>query len=90
MGRRCAVPMTWKRPQSPFHLVSARAFEQRLALGKLAVDSWSNEIMVVLILLQVLALMEVEVTAGAMRCHPLSEVIVPENPVSRGGLRAGL
>ena len=89
-GSRCAFPMTLKRPQLPLHLVSARAFEQRLALGEPSVDIWSNEIMVVLILLQVLALMEVEVTAGAMRCHPLLEVIDPESPVSRGGLRAGL
>ncbi len=55
--------------KSPLHLVSAWAAEQRLALGQLAVDGRSNEITAVPKLLEMLALLGMVVTAGAMHCQ---------------------
>ena len=55
--------------QSPLHLVSAWAAEQRLALGQLAVDGKSNEITAVPKLLEMLALPGMVVTADAMHCQ---------------------
>jgi predicted transposase YbfD/YdcC len=51
---------------SPLHLVSAWACEQRLVLGRLAVDSKSNEITAVPKLLKPLALKGTIVTADAL------------------------
>ena len=55
--------------QSPLHLVSAWAAEQRLVLGQLAVDGKSNEITAVPKLLKMLALPGMVVTADAMHCQ---------------------
>ena len=55
--------------QSPLHLVSAWAAEQRLVLGQLAVDGKSNEITAVAKLLEMLALPGMVVTADAMHCQ---------------------
>ena len=55
--------------QSPLHLVSAWAAEQRLVLGQLAVDGKSNEITAVPKLLEMLALPGMVVTADAMHCQ---------------------
>ena len=52
--------------QSPLHLVSAWAAEQRLVLGQLAVAGKSNEITAVPKLLEMLALPGMVVTADAM------------------------
>ena len=55
--------------QSPLHLVSAWASEQRLVLGQLAVDGKSNEITAVPKLLEMLTLPGMVVTADAMHCQ---------------------
>jgi predicted transposase YbfD/YdcC len=55
--------------QSPLHLVSAWAVEQRLVLGQVAVDAKSNEITAVPQLLRMLSLDGVVVTADAMACQ---------------------
>ena len=55
--------------QSPLHLVSAWAAEQRLVLGQLAVDGKSNEITAVPKLLEMLAQPGMVVTADAMHCQ---------------------
>jgi predicted transposase YbfD/YdcC len=55
--------------QSPLHLVSAWAVEQRLVLGQVAVAEKSNEITAVPQLLRMLSLDGVVVTADAMACQ---------------------
>ena len=55
--------------QSPLHLVSVWASEQRLVLGQLAVDGKSNEITAVPKLLEMLTLPGMVVTADAMHCQ---------------------
>ena len=55
--------------QSPLHLVSAWAEEQRLVLGQVAVDGKSNEITAVPKLLEMLSLRGKVVTADAMHCQ---------------------
>ena len=55
--------------QSPLHLVSAWAVEQRLVLGQVAVDEKSNEITAVPQLLRMLSLAGTVVTADAMACQ---------------------
>ena len=54
---------------SPLHLVSAWATEQRLSLGQLAVDGKSNEITAVPKLLELLSVAGTVVTADAMHCQ---------------------
>ena len=55
--------------QSPLHLVSAWADEQRLVLGQVAVDDKSNEITAVPKLLEMLSLRGKVVTVDAMHCQ---------------------
>lgn len=55
--------------QSPLHLVSLWAADQRLVLGQRAVDEKSNEITAVPELLKLLSLSGVTVTADAMHCQ---------------------
>ena len=55
--------------QSPLHLVSAWAVEQRLVLGQVAVADKSNEITAVPQLLRLLNLEGVVVTADALNCQ---------------------
>jgi predicted transposase YbfD/YdcC len=55
--------------QSPLHLVSAWAADQRLVLGQVAVDGKSNEITAVPKLLELLSLNGTIVTADAMHCQ---------------------
>ena len=55
--------------QSPLHLVSAWADEQRLVLGQVAVADKSNEITAVPRLLEMLSLRGKVVTADAMHCQ---------------------
>ena len=55
--------------QSPLHLVSAWAAEQRLVLGQMAVEGKSNEITAVPKLLEMLDLKGTVVTADAMHCQ---------------------
>jgi predicted transposase YbfD/YdcC len=55
--------------QSPLHLVSAWAADQRLVLGQVAVDGKSNEITAVPKLLELLSLKGTIVTADAMHCQ---------------------
>jgi predicted transposase YbfD/YdcC len=55
--------------QSPLHLVSAWAAEQRLVLGQVAVDDKSNEITAVPPLLALLSLKGAIVTVDAMHCQ---------------------
>jgi predicted transposase YbfD/YdcC len=55
--------------QSPLHLVSAWAADQRLVLGQVAVDGKSNEITAVPQLLALLSLKGTIVTADAMHCQ---------------------
>jgi predicted transposase YbfD/YdcC len=54
---------------SPLHLVSARAVEQRLVLGRVAADGKSNEITAVPELLALLSLNGTIVTADALHCQ---------------------
>ena len=58
-----------KPEQSPLHLVSAWASEQRLVLGQVAVDSKSNEITAIPALLAGLALRGGLVTIDAAGCQ---------------------
>ena len=55
--------------QSPLHLVSAWAADQRLVLGQVAVNDKSNEITAVPKLLELLSLKGTIVTADAMHCQ---------------------
>jgi predicted transposase YbfD/YdcC len=55
--------------QSPLHLVSAWAADQRLVLGQVAVDGKSNEITAVPKRLALLSLQGAIVTADAMHCQ---------------------
>lgn len=65
--------------QSPLHLVSLWAADQRLVLGQRAVDEKSNEIKAVPELLRLLSLSGVTVTADAMHCQrALSQQIAEE------------
>lgn len=65
--------------QSPLHLVSLWAADQRLVLGQRAVDEKSNEITAVPELLKLLSLSGVTVTADAMHCQrALSRQIIEE------------
>jgi predicted transposase YbfD/YdcC len=67
--------------QSPLHLVSAWAADQRLVLGQMAVDGKSNEITAVPQLLALLALQGTIVTADAMHCQRA----VAEQVLAQGG-----
>ncbi len=67
--------------QSPLHLVSAWADEQRLVLGQVAVDDKSNEIAAVHKLLEMLSLRGKVVTADAMHCQRQ----VSQQVVEQGG-----
>ena len=55
--------------QNPLHVVSAWASEARLVLGQIAVDSKSNEITAIPLLLELLALQGCIVTIDAMGCQ---------------------
>lgn len=55
--------------KNPLHLVSAWASEARLTLGQVAVDSKSNEITAIPLLLQLLDLKGATVTIDAMGCQ---------------------
>jgi predicted transposase YbfD/YdcC len=67
--------------QSPLHLVSAWAVDQRLVLGQMAVDGKSNEITAVPKLLELLSLKGTIITADAMHCQRA----VAEQVVAQGG-----
>lgn len=55
--------------RNPLHLVSAWACETRLTLGQVAVDSKSNEITAIPLLLELLDLKDAIVTIDAMGCQ---------------------
>jgi predicted transposase YbfD/YdcC len=55
--------------RNPLHLVSAWASEARLTLGQIAVDSKSNEITAIPLLLELLELKGATVTIDAMGCQ---------------------
>ena len=55
--------------RNPLHLVSAWATEARLTLGQIAVDSKSNEITAIPLLLELLDLKAATVTIDAMGCQ---------------------
>ena len=55
--------------RNPLHLVSAWATEARLTLGQIAVDSKSNEITAIPLLLELLDLQGATVTIDAMGCQ---------------------
>jgi predicted transposase YbfD/YdcC len=55
--------------KNPLHLVSAWASESRLTLGQVAVDSKSNEITAIPLLLKLLDLKDATVTIDAMGCQ---------------------
>ncbi len=67
--------------QSPLHLVSAWAVEQRLVLGQVAVADKSNEITAVPQLLRMLKLEGVVVTADALNCQRE----IAEQVIEQGG-----
>jgi predicted transposase YbfD/YdcC len=69
------------RDQSPLHVVSAWACEQRLVLGQRCVDGKSNEITAVPELLDQLALKNSIVTLDAMGC----QTAIAEKVLARGG-----
>ena len=69
------------RDQSPLHVVSAWACEQRLVLGQRCVDGKSNEITAVPELLDQLALTNSIVTLDAMGC----QTAIAEKILARGG-----
>ena len=69
------------RDQSPLHVVSAWACEQRLVLGQRCVDGKSNEITAVPELLGQLALTNSIVTLDAMGC----QTVIAEKILARGG-----
>lgn len=63
--------------KNPLHLVSAWASEARLTLGQIAVDSKSNEITAIPLLLELLDLKGATVTIDAMGCQKeIAEKIV--------------
>lgn len=63
--------------RNPLHLVSAWASEARLTLGQIAVDSKSNEITAIPLLLELLDLKGATVTIDAMGCQKeIAEKIV--------------
>lgn len=63
--------------KNPLHLVSAWASESRLMLGQVAVDSKSNEITAIPLLLKLLDLKDATVTIDAMGCQKeIAEAIV--------------
>ena len=68
MERRYAIPLT-ETGQSPLHLVSAWASEQRVVLGQVAVDRKSNEITAIPALLAGLAIAGGLVTIDAVGCQ---------------------
>lgn len=55
--------------RNPLHLVSAWASDTRLTLGQIAVDSKSNEITAIPLLLELLDLKDATVTIDAMGCQ---------------------
>lgn len=67
--------------RNPLHLVSAWASEARLTLGQVAVDSKSNEITAVPLLLELLELRGATVTLDAMGC----QTEIARKIVERGG-----
>ena len=67
--------------RSPLHLVSTWASDSRLTLGQVAVDTKSNEITAIPLLLELLELKEATVTLDAMGC--LKEIA--QQIVDRGG-----
>jgi predicted transposase YbfD/YdcC len=67
--------------RGPLHLVSAWASEARLTLGQVAVDSKSNEITAVPLLLDLLELKGATVTLDAMGCQKE----IAQKIVERGG-----
>jgi predicted transposase YbfD/YdcC len=67
--------------RTPLHLVSAWASEARLTLGQVAVDSKSNEITAVPLLLELLELKGATVTLDAMGCQKE----IARKIVERGG-----
>lgn len=67
--------------RNPLHLVSAWASEARLTLGQVAVDSKSNEITAVPLLLELLELRGATVTLDAMGCQKE----IARKIVERGG-----
>jgi predicted transposase YbfD/YdcC len=67
--------------QSPLHLVSAWASENRLVLAQVAVDSKSNEITALPLLLDALEVQGCTVTIDAMGC----QTEIARSIVSRGG-----
>src|ERR687885_1327608 len=69
------------RDQSPLHVVSAWACEQRLVLGQRCVDGKANEITAVPELLGQLALKNSIVTLNAMGC----QTAIAEKILARGG-----
>lgn len=67
--------------RNPLHLVSAWACETRLTLGQVAVDSKSNEITAIPLLLELLDLKDAIVTIDAMGCQKE----IAAKILSRGG-----
>jgi predicted transposase YbfD/YdcC len=67
--------------KNPLHLVSAWASEARLTLGQIAVDSKSNEITAIPLLLELLNLKGATVTIDAMGCQKE----IAAKIVARGG-----
>jgi predicted transposase YbfD/YdcC len=67
--------------RNPLHLVSAWASEARLTLGQVAVDSKSNEITAVPLLLELLELKGATVTLDAMGCQKE----IAQKIIERGG-----
>lgn len=67
--------------RNPLHLVSAWACETRLTLGQVAVDSKSNEITAIPLLLELLDLKDAIVTIDAMGCQKE----IAGKIISRGG-----
>jgi hypothetical protein len=67
--------------RNPLHLVSAWASEARLTLGQIAVDSKSNEITAIPLLLELLDLKGATVTIDAMGCQKE----IADKIVSAGG-----
>lgn len=67
--------------RNPLHLVSAWACETRLTLGQVAVDSKSNEITAIPLLLELLDLKDAIVTIDAMGCQKE----IAAKIISRGG-----
>ena len=68
-GKTLRGSLRQSRRQNPLHLVSAWASEARLTLGQVAVDSKSNEITAIPLLLELLDLKGATVTIDAMGCQ---------------------